>query len=1281
MRVSRPLSAAILIACAGPVTAADITWGVHIGLWSAPGNWIGGVPSAGDNVFVTDVTRLEHVTIDVTASINALTLSEFGLGQIADSITLQNNRMLSITGGGFLNDGHFNLESSGNLTTLSFVGAQTVAGRGEIVMSDNGNNRITTNNTVLQHGNGFGHEIRGAGRLLDNTGGLWNRSTIRQQGTNALVVDPNGQGVDNDGLMVAEGSGGLSLINGTFDNTGGEIRAADQSRVLVSGATINGGTLSTLGSGVFDVTASIFDGVTNLGVVEQANNTQVTIHNGLLHNGTWSLNSTGNLTSLFFNGAQTVSGTGTIVMGDAVNNRLINNNTVTTVGAGITVRGAGRLLDNTGGLVNQGTIIAEGGNALVIDPNGNGFVQDGVLRAAGPGGLQLINGTFDLNNPLDVTAGSALFVSGAILNTGTLDIANGVAANIQSSTLSSMTINGDVVQANNLTNTITNGLTLNGTWSLNSTGNLTSLLFSGAQTVSGTGTIVMGDAVNNRLINNNTVTTIGSGITVRGAGRLLDNSGGLVNQGTIVAEGGNALVIDPNGLGFVQNGVLRAAGPGGLQLINGTFDLNNPLDVMAGSALFVSGAILNAGTLDIANGVAANIQSSTLNGMTINGDVAQGNNLTNTILNGLTVNGTWSLNSGGNLTSLLFNGAQTVSGTGTIVMGDAVNNRLLNNNTVTTIGTDLTVRGAGRLLDNSGGMINQGTIIAEGGNALVIDPNGLGFVQNGVLRAAGSGGLHLFNGTFDLNNPLDVMAGSALFVSGATLDTGVLEIANGVVADIRTSTLDAMTINGDVAQGNNLTNTILNGLTVNGTWSLNSGGNLTSLFFNGAQTLGGNGTVILGDNGANRLINNNTVTTIDAGLTVRGAGRLLDNLGGMINQGTIIAEGGNALVIDPNGLGFIHNGVLRAAGSGGLHLVGGTFDLNNPLDVMAGSALLVSGARLNTGTLEIANGVVADIRTSTLDAMTINGDVAQGNNLTNTILNGLTVNGTWSLNSGGSLTSLFFNGAQTLGGNGTVILGDNGANRLFNNNTVTTIGADLTVRGAGRLLDNLGGMVNQGTIIAEGSNALVINPNALGFENRGLVQALGAGGIKSADDYRQTAGATVVESVFDITNRTLIVDGGTLSGSGTIIGDVDNNAGVVGPGSSPGTLTIDGDFTQGAAGELLIEIAGLGDFDVLSISGSAILGGDIAVNLLGGYVPLVGESFDVLLASDINGIFANGQFVDAGLAVFEIVYLDGAGNDIVRLTTVSAVPLPAGAWLLLSALGGLLVRGHRRARH
>ncbi|MEQ8659551.1 MAG: VPLPA-CTERM sorting domain-containing protein, partial [Gammaproteobacteria bacterium] len=186
-------------------------------------------------------------------------------------------------------------------------------------------------------------------------------------------------------------------------------------------------------------------------------------------------------------------------------------------------------------------------------------------------------------------------------------------------------------------------------------------------------------------------------------------------------------------------------------------------------------------------------------------------------------------------------------------------------------------------------------------------------------------------------------------------------------------------------------------------------------------------------------------------------------------------------------------------------------------------------------------------------------------------------------------------------------------------------------------------------------------------------------GIKSVDDYRQTAGTTSVLSVFDIASRTLVVDGGVLTGGGTIIGDVANNAGIVAPGNSPGTLTIDGDYAQGAAATLLIEIAGFADFDVLAVSGSAQLGGELAVSLAAGYLPGVGASFDILLANDINGVFANGQFVDAGRAVFEILYLDGLDGDIVRLTTVSAVPLPAGVWLLLGALGTLFARARRRA--
>ena len=68
------------------------------------------------------------------------------------------------------------------------------------------------------------------------------------------------------------------------------------------------------------------------------------------------------------------------------------------------------------------------------------------------------------------------------------------------------------------------------------------------------------------------------------------------------------------------------------------------------------------------------------------------------------------------------------------------------------------------------------------------------------------------------------------------------------------------------------------------------------------------------------------------------------------------------------------------------------------------------------------------------------------------------------------------------------------------------------------------------------------------------------------------------------------ITGGTLQGSGTMRADVANIGGTVGPGNSPGKLTVDGDYTQGAGGTLAMEIASLLSFDVLDITGSRCIG-------------------------------------------------------------------------------------------
>ena len=126
-------------------------------------------------------------------------------------------------------------------------------------------------------------------------------------------------------------------------------------------------------------------------------------------------------------------------------------------------------------------------------------------------------------------------------------------------------------------------------------------------------------------------------------------------------------------------------------------------------------------------------------------------------------------------------------------------------------------------------------------------------------------------------------------------------------------------------------------------------------------------------------------------------------------------------------------------------------------------------------------------------------------------------------------------------------------------------------------------------------------------------------------------------------------------------------------GNSPGTLTIDGDYSQTGSGQSLIEIAGIapGLFDLLLVSGT------LNVDLSESPTINVGEIFDVLEASQIVGMFDNTQVSVAG-GLFDVDIVNGP-TDIVRLTVVTApVPLPAPLWLLLSAMVAVVVQGRKR---
>ena len=106
---------------------------------------------------------------------------------------------------------------------------------------------------------------------------------------------------------------------------------------------------------------------------------------------------------------------------------------------------------------------------------------------------------------------------------------------------------------------------------------------------------------------------------------------------------------------------------------------------------------------------------------------------------------------------------------------------------------------------------------------------------------------------------------------------------------------------------------------------------------------------------------------------------------------------------------------------------------------------------------------------------------------------------------------------------------------------------------------------------------------------------------------------------------------GTISGDGSVGGDLTNTSATVAPGNSPGTLTVEGNFSQAAGGTLAIELAGTaaGEFDVLEVVGSASLGGSLDISEL--YTPGGADTWTILTAG--GGITGSFDAITAGYQV------------------------------------------------
>jgi hypothetical protein len=283
-----------------------------------------------------------------------------------------------------------------------------------------------------------------------------------------------------------------------------------------------------------------------------------------------------------------------------------------------------------------------------------------------------------------------------------------------------------------------------------------------------------------------------------------------------------------------------------------------------------------------------------------------------------------------------------------------------------------------------------------------------------------------------------------------------------------------------------------------------------------------------------------------------------------------------------------------------------------------------------------------------------------GTNTTLTVAQG----GTFLLEGAGQKNlvgrSLVLNGATTWKDMGILNLQTLQASPTVTNNGTFTIQNDQAIFGGGAFL-------NAGTLTKTAGTGTTTIANGVAFSNSGTVNVQ-SGILDVQGGFVQSAGNTVVAAgaiLQSSGSHHVTINGGTLSGFGSIGSDTVStdvtNGGTVSPGSSPGLLTINGSYTQSAAGTLAIELGGTTvgtQFDQLKVTGAATLNGTLALRLVNGLTPRAGDSFPVLTFASETGDFAVKSGLDLGGGLSLVPAL--SASNLTLTATAAAVPPPPG---------------------
>jgi alpha-tubulin suppressor-like RCC1 family protein len=217
-----------------------------------------------------------------------------------------------------------------------------------------------------------------------------------------------------------------------------------------------------------------------------------------------------------------------------------------------------------------------------------------------------------------------------------------------------------------------------------------------------------------------------------------------------------------------------------------------------------------------------------------------------------------------------------------------------------------------------------------------------------------------------------------------------------------------------------------------------------------------------------------------------------------------------------------------------------------------------------------------------------------------------------------------------------------------------------------------GGLANQGAVELDGG----VNDVFGDINNTGDIVVRGAATFY--DDIVQNG-------VFDVkpvgpANGTAVILGSFTGDGGTTGGGDIFFEGDLKPGNSPATVTFDNNIALGDRARTEIELGGAQpgvDYDRLNVLGQLTLGGALDVSLVDGFVPKLGQSFDILDWQQLSGTFSSIRLPQLAGMRWDASQLYATGA--LTIAPAALVPEPAG-WMLGAAAALALHLNCRRLR-